>query len=84
MPTYENVNVIWYYCKDTDTFADCSLCVKDDEFKLITSTSDAKSKGFTCRWCKWNVATDGMIRPSHKTSGYDHLVNMWSNLRPKH
>ena len=27
--------------------------------------------------------TDGMVRPLYKTSGYDHLVNMWSNLQPK-
>lgn len=81
MSSYKNVR--WYYYKDTDIFANCGLCVKDDEFRLITSTSDAKIKGFTCRWCKWCVKTDGMVRPPHKTSGYDHLVDMWSNLRPK-
>ena len=81
MSSYKNVT--WYYYKETDTFANCGHCVRDNEFLKTTTTHDAKIKKWTCRWCEWCPAKDGMVRPHYKTSGYDHLVNMWSNLQPK-
>ncbi len=73
----------WYHTNIDKGDVNCSFCVLDDEFSIITSTEYIAKlpQTVSCQFCGWCPKTDGLTRPADKRSGYVDKISLWNAPR---